>query len=286
MERLRALDEALLNNPAPFRPEVALVIDEQSMLRVAAGGVTVTRPGIYEVRAALSRMGTPYGQYLLDDVLDNRVRAKLYVFLNAWNLSASDRSKLLAVTRGAGCIWCYAPGYFEGERVALEAMRELTGFNLKKVSPASARATPTEVGKREGMARLLGVNKPVQPLFAAAEVPPQEVLASYSDGSAAVVIRKKPEGLSVFAGPPGLTTDLLRSVARKAGVHLFTGSECNVYANGKFLALHASQDGAVVIDIGESGPITDMLTGEKVSDSSQCTLALKRGETRVLRSGR
>jgi hypothetical protein len=47
MKRVRALDEALLKTPAPFRPEVAAVIDERSMLLVVAGGTLVTVPGIY-----------------------------------------------------------------------------------------------------------------------------------------------------------------------------------------------------------------------------------------------
>ena len=56
MARLRAIDEPLLEHPAAFRPEVAAVIDERAMLRVAAGSTDVTRPGIYEVRAQLGRM--------------------------------------------------------------------------------------------------------------------------------------------------------------------------------------------------------------------------------------
>ena len=44
MKRLEALDEPLLKQPTPFRPEVAAVIDERSMLRVAAGGRLVTSP--------------------------------------------------------------------------------------------------------------------------------------------------------------------------------------------------------------------------------------------------
>ncbi len=91
MARLKALDEPLLKTPTPFHPEVAAVIDEKSMLRVAAGGTLVTRPGIYESRIALGRMGTPYGQYLLDDVLAGRVRTKVYVFLDAWCLDADAR---------------------------------------------------------------------------------------------------------------------------------------------------------------------------------------------------
>ena len=91
MARLKALDEPLLEHPRPFRPEVAAVIDEPSMIRVAAGGDVVTRPGVYEVRRPLGRMGAPYGQYLLDDVTAGRVEAKMYVLLTAWRLTPDQR---------------------------------------------------------------------------------------------------------------------------------------------------------------------------------------------------
>ena len=109
MARLKALDEPLLENPRPFRPEVAAVIDEASMIRVAAGGSAVTLPLIYEVRRSLGRMGTPYGQYLQDDVAAGRVHAKMYVFLTAWRLPPAQRQQLLDATRGKLRIWCYAP---------------------------------------------------------------------------------------------------------------------------------------------------------------------------------
>jgi len=327
MARLKALDEAMLKKPTPFRPQVAAVIDERAMCRVSAGGALVTRPGVYEVRAPLGRMGAPYGQYLLDDVLAGRVKAKLYVLLNAWSLSAAEREKLLKVTRGSAKVWCYAPGLFDdgtecgrglsaptfgvaqasslrshhGSQAGSlrhadgrgaeasptfrtrDAMRQLTGFELKLVSPVNAKATPTDRGKALGLEKPFGVEKPVKPLFAATDAKPTEVLATYPDGSAAVAMRRKQDGLSVFVGAPGLTSELLRLVARQSGIHLFTETDCNVYANRPFLALHASQDGAVEINVGKRGTVTDMLTGAEIAKGPRFTLPLKRGDTRVLR---
>jgi len=117
MKRLETLDNQLLERPRPFRPEVAVVIDEKAMLRVAHGGSQVTRPGVYEVRTALGRMGAPYGQYLLDDVMNGKVQAKAYVFLNAWCLSPAQRRQIRRATSGALKVWCYAPGYQEPDRV-------------------------------------------------------------------------------------------------------------------------------------------------------------------------
>jgi hypothetical protein len=71
--------------------------------------------------------------------------------------------------------------------------------------------------------------------------------------------------------------------AREAGVHLFTQTDCNVYANGKFLALHASQDGDIEIDTGSNGEVTDMLTGGVIGRGPKITLPLKRGDSRILK---
>ena len=296
MKKLRALDEPLLRKPTVFRPEVAAVIDERSLLRVAAGGNLVTVPGIYEVRAPLGRMGAPYGQYLLDDVLSGRVRAKVYVFLNAWALTAEERAKLLQVTGGAARIWCYAPGYFDtslraaesnpSARASLGAMRELTGFEVIAAASAKARATPTEAGQRLGLRQGFGVDTAPKPLFAVTQVNADEVLATYPDGAAAVALRRSTNGTSVFVGTPGLTSELLRTVARAAGVHLFTETDCNVYASGNFMALHASQDGTLKINVGQPGPVSDVLTGKEIGAGPTLSLPFQRGETRILRWGR
>lgn len=282
MTRLRAMDETMLTRPAPFRPEVAAVVDERVMARVSAAGARVTRPGLYEVRAALGRMGAPYGQYLLDDVLAGRVRARLFVFLNAWALTADQRAQLRRATRGAGCVWCYAPGWFDGDRTSAEAMREATGFDLRPVTPPSARAVPTERGRAAGLAEAFGPASPVKPLFAAADAQPGEALATYADGSTAIALRRGPEGISMFVGPPGLTSTVLRAAAREAGVHLFANVDCHVYANGGFVAVHGAQDGPVELDLGGSGPVRDALTGREIDAGSRLTLPLRRGETRVL----
>jgi hypothetical protein len=283
MARLKALDLPLLEKPLPYRPEVAAVIDEQSMMRVAAGGQAVTVPGVYEVRQPLGRMGAPYGQYLMDDIAGGKVRAKLYVLLTAWCLSPEQRRQLLAATRGSTRIWCYAPGYQEPGGTSLEAMRELTGFQMKKLSKIAARAEPTDAGKRRGLKEGFGVARPLEPLFAAADATPDETLATYADGSAAVALRRSADGgVSLFVGPPGLTSELLRLAARQAGVHLFSQTDCNIYASGPYVVLHASQDGPVEIDVGRAAAIRDLLTGEAVGRGPKILLSLRKGNTRVL----
>ncbi|PIZ35821.1 MAG: hypothetical protein COY42_26220, partial [Armatimonadetes bacterium CG_4_10_14_0_8_um_filter_66_14] len=143
----------------------------------------------------------------------------------------------------------------------------------------------TETGRQQGLTTPFGVNSPVQPLFAAADATPEETLATYPDGSAAVAVRRANGGTSVFVGAPGFTSELLRLAARLAGVHLFTETDCNVYANGPFVALHASQDGEIALDTGQPGEVRDMLTGQVLGKGPTIALPMKLGDTRVLRTG-
>jgi len=285
MNRLDALDQPLLAQSRPFRPDVAAVIDEQSMMRVAAGGTAVTLPGAYQVRRPLGRMGAPYGQYLQDDVLAGRVQARLYIFLTAWCLAQEERAQLLTATRGSTRVWCYAPGCQEPDGMSVPAMQQLTGFQLAPVTGVKALATPTTLGERLGLHESLGVDAAITPLFAATDARAEEILATYPDGSAAIALRRTADGLSLFVGAPGLNSELLRIAAREAGVHLFTQQDCNVYANGPFIVLHAAQDGPLEVDTGRPDPIRDLLTDEFLGTGPAITLPLTKGETRILAVG-
>lgn len=282
MRRMCAMDSLFLSKRIPFRPQIAAVIDERSMMDTSASAWNVTDPGIYKARRDLARTGAPFGQYLLDDVTAGKVKAKLYVLLNAWRLTAAQRKALLGGTKGGARVWCYAPGYHDGDRVSLDSMRELTGFRLALVQPAKAMATPTAAGRKLGLTVAFGLDAPVTPLFAATDAAPAETLATYADGSAAVALRKQADGWSLFVGAPGLTSELLRAIARKAGVHLYTPTDCNVYANGPIVAVSAAKDGAVTVDIGRTGAIRDALSGAAIGRGPTIRLNLKKGETRVL----
>ena len=285
MAKLKPLDDAMLQSPTPFRPEIAAVVDAPSMWRVTPGGHVVTSPCVSEARASLGRIGAPYGQYLLDDVTAGKVHAKLYVFLNAWSLSAAQRQQLREATHGSVCVWCYAPGYFDGDRSSVEAMQELTGFHLRPLTNVKAWASPILL-KAPKFEKPFGLPQSISPLFTA-DGPVDQVFFAYPDGSNAVAFNmsSNDRATSLFVGAPGLTSEILRFAAHRAGVHLYTESDCNVYANGPFVAMHASQDGPITVNIAEHLLVTDALSGEPVGEGPSLSLPLHRGETRVLKIG-
>ena len=271
MAKLNALDEALLKSPTPFRPEIAVVVDAPSMWRVTPAGHVVTSACVSEARASLGRLGAPYGQYLLDDVVAGKVHAKLYVFLNAWSLTTTERQQLREATRRSVCVWCYAPGYFDGSHTSLEAMQELTGFHVRHLSNVKSFATPAAAGIQAGLHQAFGLQTLRQsPAVRGGRQCERRSFSLCGWEQCGIAFRKEGDGKSaaLFVGAPGLTSELLRFAARHAGVHLYTETDCNVYANGPFIAVHASQDGPITVNINQHLPVTDALSGEPIGEGT------------------
>ncbi len=283
MSLLGPVDAAMLKRREPFAPEIAAVLDEESMCHLPGGSATFARGLIYEARAALGRCGAPYGQYLLDDVLAGRVPAKLQVFLSAWALSPARRA-VLAAKRGPGVtrVWCYAPGYLYPDRADAAGIQEVTGFEARAVAMETAQATPTEAGKKLGLAAPWGPKQPIRPLFSVT-ARTDETLAAYADGSPAVAARRSEKGIDVFVGVPQLTPELLRALARMAGAHLFTAGKASVWVAESYLSLQAHEDGPLAIHTGRKGVVVDALDGKVLGEGSEVTLRLKKGEVRVVK---
>ncbi len=97
---LKEMDNALLNRKAPYTPEIALVLDEESLMMNGWNSGRIVRP--FLSRVGLERLGATYGQYLLDDVLDNPPDAKLFVLAFVRDLSPEKRAKLDALKSRKG----------------------------------------------------------------------------------------------------------------------------------------------------------------------------------------
>ncbi|MDR3708484.1 MAG: beta-galactosidase [Capsulimonadaceae bacterium] len=281
LDTFAPVEQSQLANARPFHPEIASVVDEKSVPLLAWHGHAGSLLG--DSRAALGRAGAPYGQYLQDDVAAGKVHAKLFVFLTAYRMPQAQRASLLKAAQGATRIWCYAPGYFDGDAASLAAVKQTTGFDVKLLASVQAIATPTEAGNKLGLTTPFGVGVALRPTLAVTDATPAETLATYPDGSVAVAMRKTPTGTSIFVGPPRISAELVRMAARNAGVHLFTQTDATVFANGPFLTVHATTGGPLTIDTGKDSEIVDVISGAKLGKGPGLTLPVAAGDTRVLR---
>ncbi|MDD4102293.1 MAG: hypothetical protein PHU80_06640, partial [Kiritimatiellae bacterium] len=282
--------------PHPFQPEIAAIIDETSMCHLTGGSALAARPLIYEGRAALGRSGAPYGQYLLSDVLTGNIPGRLQFFLSAWRLDDAQRqalaeqrqtSLLTKLTgwfgaKGSVRVWCWAPGYLRPDRADISGIAEVTGFSARPADVATAQTTPTALGRSHGLTNSWGQAAQIKPLFTV-EAAPEEVWATYADGSPAVAVRRAGKGHDVFVGVPQLTPELVHSLARLAGVHCYTAPGTSLWAANGLLSVQSHTNSVWRIDTGRRRRVADALDGTTLGKGPLINLDMRQGEVRVLR---
>ena len=96
-------------------------------------------------------------------------------------------------------------------------------------------------------------------------------------------MRRSDDGTDVFLGTPELTAELVRALARIAGVHLFTEVDAAVWAADPYLSIHAMDDGPLAVFTGRAQPVVDALERTPLGDGPELVLEMRKGETRVLR---
>jgi hypothetical protein len=290
MARLGPFDRAILKRVRPFTPEVAAIVDETSMMYLSLGRVSSRFVSV--PRAAYGRAGAPYGQYLLSDVLERPLDAKLQIFQSAWYMTPeriatinAQRAAKPDVTR----VWCWAPGYLTPGGKDVGGIEALTGFKGKALAPTDGSATATEEGRRRGLPeRLAAKDKhPFVDLFGV-EATDAETWARFEDGTPAIAVRKNAfGGNEVFLGTPACPPELVRALADLAGVHRYVkaGNAAIWAAEGWLSAMADERGGKVTFDTGVAGPVKDFFTGENIADGPVFTLDMAPGETRLFKFG-
>ncbi|MBS1370408.1 MAG: hypothetical protein HPZ91_10680 [Lentisphaeria bacterium] len=295
MKRMAPVEKALLSTPHPFVPEVAVLLDERSMqycapVRTSASGRTANRtttgPLICSGGTLRNRIGASSGQYLLDDLLSGRITPKMNIVLAAFALDRTQREKLRKISGASAMLWCWAPGYIDpdAQSMSTENIEALTGFKVRRLNSVTPETAATAAGIRFGLPPRWGreFKEAATPLFSPVPRPGDTVLANFTDGSPAVVLRpgKFP---AVYCGTTSIPP-CYRQLAKLAGISLEVDGDANITANGDFISVTAVRDGKVTVNTGSREEISDALSGESLGRGPKVSFELKRGETRILRS--
>lgn len=248
--------------------EIALIYDEESIHAVSDQS---TRELVeYFRNYELAKVGAGADQYFHNDLSNPAMPDyKLYVFFNTLVVSEEERRAIHAKLRknNAVALWIYASGAVDPDaqtRLSAENASALTGINLKMLCEkhhTKYRVTDSECGIFGALnkRRIYGVNdRPIAsnilvvakeimtfaaPLFYAEDNCAQTAAYFLTNGLPAVSVKDCGGFCSVFCGSKILNAEILREVARFAGCHIWCGSDDVLYANDRFLCLHASFDG-------------------------------------------
>jgi hypothetical protein len=314
----RRAGEFALRKSVARHAEIAVVIDEESVSylaydtgRLASGetapvtawngdqwvyGRTVNNLAselLSRQRERLARIGAPVDVMLMSDFRKAPLDYKLYIMLSCFQY---DPASLAAIRqqvqeRGATVLWCYAPGFIAGGKADVANMRALTGLDLEMVEGPSAPVVnvtdltgPLTSGGLQSLS--FGAPYELRPLFAVRD-PEAETLGVYRDtGQVALAARQVGRGRALFCGSHILPPDLLRNIARAAGVHIYSDSGDVLTANDNFVMLHTSTAGDKTITLPRRADVVDVYEGRVLfRDVATFTLNEAAQTTRLLYAG-
>jgi hypothetical protein len=308
MRRLRMIEAHLQDVPRHSFGEVAFVVSQRSMMFQAL------HEGLHNAALNmfrnwhLCRMGAPFEQLMLADLARPETPAyKLYIMANQFHLSAEERALVEQVIKrnGATALWIYAPGFLSDTSASVENMQALTGIRFGMADLAAeldvqisrfdhplTRDLPAGYAYGTRTHREQEMHPPrteyipmteVGPAFYADDPAAQVLGIAQSTGKPGLVVKEFAGWRSIYSAAPLLPWQLMRNIAREAGVHLYDEQGDMVWANNAFLAVYSQEAGRREIRLPAPMNVTDAYTGEWLGDGVvSLTLDMGLWETRLL----
>ena len=245
-------------------------------------------------------LGAPHDVILSGDLCrTNLPEYKLYAFLNPTYFTPAERKAIDGLKRdGKVLAWFYAPGYATDEGLSVEAVKDVSGFDLALKDPASdipslvyqdgspltrglagKKLTMTTWGSKKYTGLLMGA--PVFGTTDASVVP----AGRYADGTVAYGHKDFGSWKSVWCGVPSYDLPSLVNLARFAGVHLYADAPVVLNADNRMMMLHNGYESnrVVKVSLPRAAHVTSLYTGETVADGREFEVKLGAPDTRLLR---
>jgi hypothetical protein len=258
--------------------DVAVFVDERSL-------AYLVDPRAFEVlvqnvRESVMRSGLSASFYLLSDFAhrENFPEAKLYVFMNAWDIRPEVRSAIKTRLQRDNKVlfWLYCAGLFEAGRESLERLREVTGIALKP-QPFHSKPGTTLLNQRHPLCAALPAQKmaeggQLEPSYFAI---PEEgnTLGEYTHtGLPSFIIREfeadrdnEHAWKSVFLGEPVVTPALFRTLGQMAGAHVWNFDDDVLHVRAPFLTVHCKGAGQRMVTLPNNWCAYDLAGGSWMS---------------------
>lgn len=224
-----ARDESL------YAPEVAFVVDEESVHALASNTHPYLLQSLGNWRHEVARLGTTVGYYLQSDLPKLPESVKVVILANPYMMDEPAIRALRPVfRRGGTVIWTFAPGIAGGRELDLLRISDLTGFTTKSLSrsgPFALLSTMTD--------ERVQFDHDWQPRLRVEESSSMQILARY-EGSEEAAAAAMPigGGASVYTAVPRLPVGLLRWICRNSGVHFYRESPGMTGVIGPYLVVH------------------------------------------------
>lgn len=217
-------------------------------------------------RGGLAKLGAPYDVYSLSDLprvaLD---KYKMFAFFSAFETTKEEDEIIEKIKSMSDktILWLYAPKYING---GLTETSKTVGMTL---------SITEEKPEYRGTC---GVLLPSPYIYVAdTEAKP---IVCYEDGKCAVAKKKVNGNTYIYSSLGNLSDELLRSLARDAGVHIYSDN-ATVYVNNRLIGVYSLSD--AVIHTRYDGIYEDLFSGKQyVSKNGVLHLPKEESASRLL----
>ncbi len=240
LRQLRILGEQTIGDNRASTSQIAVFFDDEAQCRLTQTPVvnrpTVNQKAIYQ-REALFRIGAPVDEYLQFDAANPQLpKYKFYIFLNPYHIKDEELAAIrrIALQPDARLLFAFTPGLAGDHGLTTAVAEALTGmrFTVDTAGRQAAFVTARAFGRLPKGHRFGSAAFHLAPI--ALPDGYDELLATFADGAPAIV-RKGNIYVSALAQIP---VELLREIARDAGVFLYSEDNLAVVACHDFAAFH------------------------------------------------
>ena len=311
-EKQQAIARRAYESDRRKNSEIAFIYDEASY-HVVSEETTHQMVELFR-NYEIDRIGAPADRYYQVDLANpDMPDYKLYVFVNCFCVTEDQRESIhrKLAKNHATALFLYGQGFIDPESenpLSSGNITALTGFDITVadgVCSGMMKLLPSESNPLAGnlepgaiwgdfvrkmwancssyMNRIKTSRVNLYPAFCASEGD-GVVLARFLDTKLPSISVKEHRGFrSVYYGSKHLNSELARELARMAGCHIYCDTDDVLYANRKFVCLHATSGGSKTIHFPQAVTVRDAYTEKLLAkDTIRLQVDLVRGETLTL----
>lgn len=268
---------------AKAETDVAFIVDEAGMALDGAPR-TVDFTLIRGSSKAIYQSGLNFGYYLLDDLINGKVDAKMLVMLSCNSLSDSRLSALKKQVQKSGRTVLWMNGF--GDLTA-DQVKELTGFRYSLVEKTGSERLTLPAADAFGFPGVSAFNVSLYDVCTRIR---QEtgvtVLGTFPDGGAGLSAVRTGGATQMFYAGYNLTSELLRAVAKAAGVTVYSAGNDTYYGNGSLSFINAATAGSKTLTLLQRSDVYCYYTRKWYTGVTSVTLNMKAGQNELFFIGK
>ncbi len=227
---------------------------------------------------AFHRIGAPVDfLYRFDLTPEDAARYRLFFMVNLFYLTEKEVHYLREIFKNsdATIVWFYAPGFVNPEKLDLEQMKRLTGFNFKIIEEPAQMMIRCQFND---VKLTFGTKKERFPRFSVVD-DKAEPLGFWTDRDEVAFAWKEMDGWnSVYVGTAPLPLEILRSLAQKSGAKLWSTKPDIVRATEDTAMIVATETGGRMFHLAKQ--MKDVENGKMAKEHH---LKLEMGEVRIFK---